>query len=141
MKHTPLFLTPQGNYRYERMIGYNHHWRTEYTRAPITIARAQEFLKQDLAIIEETVKRQIRIPLKSNQLDALASFAHSIGWKYFRECYIPLYASRGEHELVIEQILAWVDPNWRNPEAVALRRADEANLYRGIHGYWFVPER
>ncbi|WP_348272173.1 lysozyme [Ensifer sp. LC54] len=64
-------------------IGYGH---TSAAGAPtvtptmvITDAKAEEILLADLAMFEERLPRQVKVPLADNQFAALVSFDFNIG--------------------------------------------------------------
>lgn len=115
-------------------IGYSHTDESIKRGQRISLQKAEEILKEDVASIEQ--KLADHCPnLKQHEYDALVSFIYDIGWKNFRyniigvlckdirKVYSPL--------MVAANMVLWVEERGKESLGLKKRRLEEANLFLG----------
>jgi hypothetical protein len=91
------------------------------------------YSEQTLREIEDAVRRQVKVPLTSNQFSALVSLTYSLGEANLRRSTLLKYLNAGHYLAAASEFERWVyvGPN-RLPELVA-RRAAERKLFVQNH--------
>ncbi|WP_019223834.1 lysozyme [Bartonella rattaustraliani] len=111
-------------------IGYDHVVKDdEAFPAGIDEERAIELLRQDAVVAECAVLRLIKVPLTSNQFDALVSFTYNLGSGALQSSTLRRKINRGEHNEAPEQFLRWVFAGGRKLKGLVIRRQAEGDLY------------
>ncbi len=87
-------------------IGYGHT-KTAQKGMVITEARAEELLKQDLAWVEDCIKRVVKVPLTQNQYDALASLIFNIGEGNFSKSTVLRKLNEKDYEGAASAFTMW----------------------------------
>ncbi len=87
-------------------IGYGHT-KTAQKGMVITEARAEELLKQDLAWVEDCIKRLVKVPLTQNQYDALASLIFNIGEGNFSKSTVLRKLNEKDYEGAASAFTMW----------------------------------
>lgn len=99
----------------------------------ITKEEAEQKLREDLKWCEDTVKRNVEVPLTQNQFDGLVSLIFNIGGPNFQKSTLIKKLNRGLYQDVPEQILRWnkarVEGELRVVRGLTRRRTAEAALF------------
>ena len=104
-------------------IGVGHVNMTPPAVTPgmrITEAQADEFLAADLAPVEATIARCVRVPLSQNQVDALASLGFNIGINGLAKSTVVSRLNRRDYAGAADAILLWAHPS----ELLGRRKAE-----------------
>ncbi len=116
-------------------VGYGHlikpHEAAAFN-ASITEAKAEELLRQDVAVAESAVLRLISVPLTDYQFDALVSFTFNIGAGALQRSTLRAKLNRGEYWLVPEEMMKWVYAGSKKVQGLILRRMAEIQLYSSL---------
>lgn len=73
----------------------------------ITAAQSDEILSRDLAGVEKTINRAIKVPLNQNEFDALVSFVFNVGGAAFRNSSLLRKLNAGDRQGAADQFLVW----------------------------------
>ena len=128
-------------YRDERglwTIGYGHLIRPEeeadlMLKGPISLAKAEQILTEDLKKAEDAIKSLVRKPINQNQFNALASFVFNIGTTAFAGSTLLRLLNVGDYEGAAAEF-----PRWNKvtkdgvkvvSEGLTARRARERKLF------------
>lgn len=87
-------------------IGWGHT-KTARQGMVITEAQAEDLLRQDLAWVEDTIKRLVKVPLGQNQFDALASLIFNIGGAAFAKSTVLRKLNEGDYKGAADAFLMW----------------------------------
>lgn len=87
-------------------IGWGHT-KTARQGMVITEAQAEDLLRQDLAWVEDTIKRLVKVPLEQNQFDALASLIFNIGGAAFAKSTVLRKLNEGDYKGAADAFLMW----------------------------------
>lgn len=109
-------------------IGYGH---TGNVRAgiQITVARAEELLKQDLAEAGRQVERLVQVPLTDNQFAALVSFCFNVGAGALERSTLLRMLNDGDYDSVPSQLKRWTRGGGKVLPGLVKRRDAEADLW------------
>jgi len=88
-------------------IGWGHTGDDVSPEMEITEAKAEEFLRLDMAKFEEAINRLVKVPMKQNQFDALVSFVFNVGEAQFAKSTLIKVLNGGHYSLVPEQLKRW----------------------------------
>jgi GH24 family phage-related lysozyme (muramidase) len=94
---------------------------------------ARELLRKDVAIAENVVQENVRVPLTQNQFDALVDFAYNVGKYHFQKSDLLTRLNKGEYGAVPDELRRWVHAEIKG-EMVELpglvtRRNEEAAIF------------
>ena len=99
----------------------------------ITVAEAEEKLRDDLKTAESAIKQYVSVPLTQGQYDALVSFIFNLGAGNFRSSTLLKRLNRGLYDDVPEQLMRWnkarVDGKLTVLRGLTRRRAAEAAIF------------
>ncbi len=112
-------------------IGYGHKIINAINCTSISQEEAHEILLQDLWVAENSVLRNIKIPLKQNQFDALVSFTFNVGGAALQRSTLRQKINRENFDEAKEEFGRWVYCNNRKIKGLVLRRKVEAELFIG----------
>lgn len=126
------------------IIGYGHIIEPQDTYNKVTKEQAIEILKKDLVNIIQNIKNVNTINLKDHEIDALGSFALSLGNKIFQNTKIfsiickgkdiyPNYTDEQYKKLIIDNMSIWYFIGNEEPEILKARRKKETDLFK--NGY------
>lgn len=87
-------------------IGWGHT-KTARQGMVITETQAEDLLRQDLAWVEDTIKRLVKVPLEQNQFDALASLIFNIGGAAFAKSTVLRKLNEGDYKGAADAFLMW----------------------------------
>lgn len=126
------YLCPAGVWT----IGYGH---TSAAGAPvvtpsltITLQEAEDILRCDLVKYEGGVNKFVKVPLTSNQFDALVSFAFNCGLGALAKSTLLKRVNAGEFDRVPAELMKWTKANGRSLPGLVARRRAECALWRGL---------
>jgi lysozyme len=112
-------------------IGYGHTGSDVYPGMSITIAQAEDLLRQDLRYFEQGVIDLVMVPLTQNQFDALVSFAYNTGLGALGESTLLSVLNEGDYQGAVEQFARWVNGANGVLPGLVRRREAEAQLFLG----------
>jgi GH24 family phage-related lysozyme (muramidase) len=96
-------------------------------RVGLTAQQAKQLLAQDLAPYRKEIKRQIKVPLTPNQLDALTSFVYNVGTGALKGTGLARTLNAGKYDEVPRELMKWTKAGGRTlPSLVAQRRGEVA---------------
>jgi lysozyme len=99
----------------------------------ITKEEAEARLREDLKWCEDTVKRNVEVPLTQNQFDALVSLIFNIGGPNFQSSTLLKKLNKGLYAEVPEQMMRWnkarVEGELTVVRGLTRRRTAEAALF------------
>jgi lysozyme len=115
-------------------IGWGH---TKTARQGMTISQAQAetLLRQDLDWVEKTIKTLVKVPLKQNQFDALASLIFNIGGNAFSKSTVLRRLNAGDYSGAADAFLMWDKQRDRKTgkmntlRGLTIRRNEERALF------------
>lgn len=109
-------------------IGYGHT-KTAKKGMSITAEKAEELLKGDLAWVEEALAKHVKVPLKQNQYDALASFVYNLGETNFSGSTLLRLLNSGDYDGAADQLLRWNRQAGKVLRGLTNRRMEERALF------------
>ena len=98
----------------------------------ITETQAEQMLAEDLVRFERIVERQVQVPLKQGQFDALVSFTYNVGEGNFTKSTLLRKLNTGDTAGAAEQFSRWVHAGGKVLPGLVTRRAAERALFLGI---------
>ncbi len=87
-------------------IGYGHT-KTAKKGMVISEYQAEELLRQDLAWVEDCIKRLVKVPLSQNQYDAVASLIFNIGEGNFSKSSVLRFINEGKFAEAADSFRMW----------------------------------
>jgi lysozyme len=112
-------------------IGYGHKMKNVHTGKAISKEEADHIFLQDLQIAENSVLRNIKVPLKQNQFDALSSFTFNVGGGSLQRSTLRQKINRETFEEASEEFERWVYCGSLKIRGLMVRRKLEAELFGG----------
>jgi len=94
-----------------------------------TVEQAEEWLKRDVAEIENSIALLIKIPLEEAQFAALVSLAYNIGISQFKTSTLLKKLNEGDKQGVIQLFMRWRYVHHREVAGLAQRRKHECELF------------
>ena len=87
-------------------IGWGHT-KNAKPNMTITVAQAEQFLREDLARVEDTIDKLVKVPLTQNQRDALGSLIFNIGGGAFAGSTVLRRLNLGDYKGAADAFLMW----------------------------------
>ena len=109
-------------------IGYGHT-RNVRPGQVISQSQAEDFLRQDLDWVENSLNNSVKVPLKQNQYDALASLVYNIGATNFQSSTLLRKLNTGDYKGASEQFLVWNKQKGRTLKGLVKRRQEEKDYF------------
>ncbi len=109
-------------------IGYGHT-KTAKPGMKITAAKAEELLCGDLAWVEASIAKNVKVPLTQNQYDALASLIYNIGATAFAKSTLLKMLNQGDYHGAADQFLRWDKQKGKTLRGLTRRREEERMLF------------
>jgi lysozyme len=122
-------LTPYFDAGGKMTVGYGHLMRRGELHGSLTMAQAEELLKQDVAIAEGVVQHYVTVPLRQSQFDALVMLVFNIGAGQFAESRLLRYVNAGDHQRAAKEFLRWQHVDGEKVPGLQRRRSIERALY------------
>lgn len=88
-----------------------------------------DLLKQDLVQYEDSVRTNVKIPLKQHQYEALVSFTFNVGRSAFERSTMLKQLNYGEVDLIPAQFMRWVYAGGKKWKGLVNRRNKELELF------------
>lgn len=95
----------------------------------ITDKQSSEYLKEDLRIAEEAIKKLVTIQLTQQQFDALVSFVFNVGVNAFSRSTLLKKLNSNDPNGASKEFLKWVMDNGKTIKGLVTRRTNESNLF------------
>lgn len=109
-------------------VGYGHTFGV-VSGMVITKEQAEEFLKQDIAIVENIINAECP-NLRQCQFDALVSFVFNVGGENFRKStLLKKIKANPDDNSIMDEFLRWVYANGIVQPGLQKRRLAEMRLY------------
>lgn len=109
-------------------IGYGHSQGVTEGMT-ITEAEAEQFLREDLEVFEESVSRMVEVNVSENEFSAMVCLTYNIGPGGFSESTVRRKVNEQEWEEAADAILMWNKVNGQVNEALVNRREKERALF------------
>lgn len=111
-------------------IGYGHYMGPSPTMTIVTESEGYDMLRDDAQTATDAVKASVRVPLNTNQFDALVSLAYNIGATAFKNSTLVRRLNSGDYDGAAAQFAAWrMSKGSINPSLVS-RRAEEQRIFQ-----------
>ena len=109
-------------------IGYGH---TKDVKLGDTCTReqAEEWLENDFFMAKNDVKAVVKVPLRENQLDALASFVFNLGVRKLIQSTLLKKLNAGDYSGAAAEFDKWVFAGKVKLNGLVKRRAKERQLF------------
>ena len=111
-------------------IGYGHVLSEQERFTIITEAQAEELLLHDVSLIEDIIKKNIKVPLTQNQFDALISLIYNWGGGNFLRSNGLKKLNEGDYLGAIEEFKDVRKAAGKVLAGLVKRREAEAALFR-----------
>ena len=111
-------------------IGYGHTKGVKDGQI-ITQEQAEEFLREDLRIFEQTVESCVKVPLSQNQFDALVSFCYNCGSGALKTSTLLRLLNEGNYSSAADQFLRWNKAGGKVLVGLTRRREEEREMFLG----------
>lgn len=132
-RHEALRLVPYKDEAGKWTIGYGHLLKPGEWWDRITEAQAEDLLRQDLAEAEAAVNQAVKVPINSNQYDALVSFVFNVGVTAFRNSTLLKRLNDSDYVAAAAEMLRWnkitVDGRKVVSAGLSMRRSRERELF------------
>lgn len=109
-------------------IGYGHT-KTAKQGMVITEEEAEKLLIRDCRWVEEALAEHVKVPLKQNQFDALASFVYNLGETNFAKSTLLRKLNGGDYLGAADQLLRWNKQGSTVLAGLTRRRKEERELF------------
>lgn len=109
-------------------IGWGHTHTTKMGQV-ITEEQAQALFDRDVAWAVAAVDKHIKVPLNTNQADALISWTFNIGEANMRKSTLVRVLNQGRYDLVAAELTRWDKQKGKTLRGLTRRRAEEAVLF------------
>jgi lysozyme len=109
-------------------IGYGHT-KTAKQGMKISEAKAEELLRADIAWVEASIAKNVKVPLTQNQYDALASLIYNIGGTAFAKSTLLKMLNAGDYHGAANQFLRWDKQKGKTLRGLTRRREEERMLF------------
>jgi len=110
-RHEALYgepnLTPYRDQAGHWTIGYGHKLREGEWYERITPEKAEDLLREDLAVAEGAVNDYVTVPLTQSQHDALVSFVYNVGVYNFQESTLLEKLNAGDYAGAANEFPKW----------------------------------
>lgn len=115
-------------------IGYGHAiiFSDQFPEGGITQSMAEDMLKQDVSVAENSINRLVAGQLLQRQFDALCSFVYNIGAKAFEKSSLLRLLNQGHPELAAAEFARWIYTGGIVQNGLIRRREAEKSLFLGL---------
>ncbi|TNE39905.1 MAG: lysozyme [Alphaproteobacteria bacterium] len=126
--HLKAYRGPSGKW----LIGYGHGAGVR-SGMTISLAKAEQFLQEDLAMIEGDISNRLKTSVTRNQFSAMVCLAYNIGTGNFATSSVLRETNAGNFKKAAEAFLMWNKVRQGNDLVVSAhldkRRKQERSLY------------
>ncbi|WP_158784623.1 lysozyme [Pantoea sp. BAV 3049] len=109
-------------------IGYGHTHSVKDGDV-ITGQRADEFLREDLAVAELAVNTNVRMPISQGQFDAMVSFVFNLGAGNFVRSTLLKKLNAGDYDGAAAEFGRWVQAGGKTLPGLVKRREAEREMF------------
>lgn len=109
-------------------IGYGHTNGVKLGQT-CTLEMAKEWLAEDVAWGEESIKKMVHVVLTQNQFDALVDFVFNIGSGHFLTSTLLRFLNLGNYERAAKEFERWNEDNGVVVDGLTRRRLAEKKLF------------
>ena len=109
-------------------IGYGHTLGVT-SGLKITEQQAELFLKEDLALVSQTLETVITVIINQNQYDALSSFTFNLGSGALRKSTLLKLLNQGNYTGAAEEFKKWCHDNGQVVQGLVNRRNAEYSMF------------
>tara|TARA_R110000822_G_scaffold76840_1_gene184775 strand:- start:115 stop:558 length:444 start_codon:yes stop_codon:yes gene_type:complete len=113
---------------YGATYGFDHK-RITMDHRPISLEEGEALLAQELASVERSVRRLVRVALTQNQFDALVSFTFNLGSGRLQSSTLRSKLNRGDYEGASGELPKWRKAGGRVLAGLVKRRFSEQKLF------------
>jgi lysozyme len=111
-------------------IGWGHVIKPlEKIEQPISLAKAEELLQNDIKWAEEAVTNYVKTTINQNQFDSLVCLVFNIGATNFKTSTLLKFLNDGSLDKVPAQFMRWVYAGKVKLKGLENRRFAEINLW------------
>jgi len=110
-------------------IGYGHTANVK-EGDKITAEEAEKLLKKDLASTEADIKRLVKVPLRQQEYDSLASFIFNVGGTNFKSSTLLKRLNSKDYDGAMKQFARWDKAGGKPLAGLTRRRKREAELFK-----------
>lgn len=110
-------------------IGFGHVLKDGEHYTKITKEKAEQLLRDDLAIAETAVRRLVKVPLTNNQYGALVSFVFNLGEGRLAKSTLLSLLNRGMYYAAAQEFDKWVFAGGKKMRGLMNRREAEKQLF------------
>jgi lysozyme len=110
-------------------IGFGHAGGDVKPGMTITLARAEELLRQDLDTAERAVAELVKVPLRQGQFDACVDFVFNLGRQAFAGSTLLKLLNKREHSAAAEELMRWVHSGGRVVAGLQRRRLAARDMW------------
>lgn len=125
-----------GGLRLEAYSDQNGNWYIGYGHSQgvaegmtITDAEAEQFLRDDLKVFEESVSRMVNVDISENEFSSMVCLTYNIGPGGFAESTVLRKVNEREWTEAADAILLWNKVNGQVNETLVNRREKEKALF------------
>lgn len=126
--HLKAYQGPSGKW----LIGYGHGAGVKPGMS-ITQGQAEQYLKEDLRMIEDAIAARLKLPVSRNQFSAMVCLAYNIGTGSFATSTVLKETNAGNFQRAADAFLMWNKVSWGGKLVVNAhldnRRKQERSLY------------
>ncbi len=115
-------------------IGYGHAiiFSDKFPASGITQEIAENLLKQDVSVAENSINHLVSGQILQCQFDALCSFVYNIGTKAFEKSSLLRLLNQGHPELAAAEFARWIYTGGIVQNGLIRRREAEKSLFLGL---------
>lgn len=97
----------------------------------ITLAEAKDLFNKKIKIYEDAVNKNVKVPLKQNQFNALVSFCYNVGtFAFSTSTLLKKINSNASLDEIFKEFKKWVHAAKKVIDVLVNRRNREINLYK-----------
>ena len=109
-------------------IGFGHT-KTVRPGQRISMERAEQLLREDLAVFERCVDRAVTVPMNQNEADALISWAFNVGCGAVARSTLVRKLNAGDRAGAADEFLRWNKAGGKSLPGLSRRRRAERELF------------
>jgi GH24 family phage-related lysozyme (muramidase) len=118
------YLCPAG----KPTVGWGHT-KTARVGQRISIERAEQLLREDLADFERCVERVVSVPMSQNEFDAIVSWAFNVGCGAVAKSTLVRKLNAGDRKGAADEFLRWNKAGGKSLAGLTRRRRAERELF------------
>lgn len=112
-------------------IGWGHTWR-EGDPETITLAQAEAYFQDDIAIAEVSINTHVKCALLQQEFDCLVSFVENVGTSAFYHSSTLLYLNQGNKIEAASWIPRYSHSGKTAVAGLLIRRIEETCIFLGM---------